>query len=479
MRHPFRILVLLMLAFLAEPLYAQNLSSIIGKAPNQEAFWSVTVRNETGTILESYNPEKVIIPASNQKLITTAAVLDGLGSEFQYETVIYGWGEQVDSLWQGDVIIKGSGDPSISGFLYDDNRYHVFEELLGQLREKGIEAISGNLIAGLSYFDEEYYPKGWDWYDMSFYYGVQISPLSFNNNAVDLEVFADGEIGEAPRIKWFPDSTDYVDFVNKQVITHRSLEYDEYYRRRLGNNTIVLGSGLPKGYYETESLSIDNPPLFFLDSFSKFLNTNGISFRGEFELTNEPIADTRLLHILAIHLSKPLSELAAWTNKESDNLYAEMLLKTLSAEKGDGPGSFEHGIKQVRIFLADFGIDTTYVQMNDGSGLASGNFTKTSIISKLLQKMQNHPAAEAYLSSMSVAGIDGTIAHRMKGTPLYNNFKGKSGFVTGVRTLSGYMEAKSGQKLIVSLATNNYISEKVRPIDAIHEQILLYLYEKY
>ncbi len=226
MRKTSRIVVLLLFVLLSQSLHAQSLSSIIEEAPNQEALWSVTVRSESGAIQESYHPDKVIIPASNQKLITTAAVLDGLGSEFQYETVIYGRGEQVDSLWKGDVIIKGAGDPSISGYLYDDNRYHVFEELLEQLRKKGIKAISGDLIADLSYFDEDYYPKGWDWYDLSFYYGVQVSPLSFNNNAVDLEVFADGDIGETPRIRWFPDSTDYVEFKNQQVNTHAGLEYD-------------------------------------------------------------------------------------------------------------------------------------------------------------------------------------------------------------------------------------------------------------
>lgn len=125
------------------------------------------------------------------------------------------------------------------------------------------------------------------------------------------------------------------------------------------------------------------------------------------------------------------------------------------------------------------GIDTTYVQMNDGSGMAGGNFNKTSIISDVLVKMKDHSEFDAYFNSMSIAGIDGTLQHRMKGTPLYNNFKGKSGFVTGVRTLSGYLEAKSGKEVIVSIATNNYISEKVRPIDAVHEQILMYLYEKY
>ncbi|MCH2449066.1 MAG: D-alanyl-D-alanine carboxypeptidase/D-alanyl-D-alanine-endopeptidase [Gracilimonas sp.] len=478
MKHFLCFLYVLVFVSNVECVSAQNISSIIDRSSNQEAFWSVTVRDDTGRILESLNSEKAIIPASNQKLITTAAILDHFGSDFRYETNIYGEGELTGDTWDGNLVIKGSGDPSISGDLYDDDRYYGFNIFLGQLQDQGIRKIEGNLIADVSLFDEQIYPKGWDWYDFSFYYGVQISPLSFNNNAVDLEVFADGGIGDKPRITWFPDSTDYVEFVNEQVITNPNIDYDEYYRRELGENRIVLGSTLPQAYYEDESLSIDNPSLFFLDSFKKFLLKNGIELDGFLVVSNKK-QDISSLKVLATHRSKPLSELVKWTNKESDNFYTEMMIKTLSADVSKQPGTFEHGIEEVRNFLFGLGIDTTYVQMNDGSGMAGGNFNKTSIISDVLVKMQDHSEFDAYFKSMSVAGIDGTLQHRMKGTPLYNNFKGKSGFVTGVRTLSGYFEAKSGKEVIVSIATNNYISEKVSPIDAVHEQILMYLYNKY
>ncbi|SMO31859.1 D-alanyl-D-alanine carboxypeptidase/D-alanyl-D-alanine endopeptidase [Gracilimonas mengyeensis] len=478
MSKAIRILFLFLFVFAAESLCAQSLSSIIKKAPNQEAFWSVTVRDENGGILESYHPKKAIIPASNQKLVTSAALLDYFGSDFKFVTNIYGDGSQQGATWMGDLIIKGSGDPSISGDLYDGDRYHVFEVFLEQLQDQGIERVEGDLLADVSLFDTQYYPKGWDWYDMSFYYGVQVSPLSFNNNAVDLDVYAEGNIGDTPRISWFPENTDYVTFVNEQVITHPATEYDEYYRREMGGNTIVLGSTLPQGYHEEEALSVNNPALFFLDSFKKYLLRNGISVTGDIEiLPAEASYDTSM--VLAQHHSKPLGKLIEWLNKESDNFYTEMLVKKLSAQSGTQPGTFEDGIKLVRVFLDGLGIDTTYVQMNDGSGMAAGNFNQTSILSGLLQNMQDHPEFDSYFSSMSIAGIDGTLAHRMKGTPLYQNFRGKSGFVTGVRTLSGYMEAKSGKKLIVSLATNSFISEKVRPIDAVHEEILMYLYEKY
>lgn len=463
--------------FVAINLPAQDLSSIINSASNQEAFWSVTVRDEEGNILEGYNSDKLIIPASNQKLFTTAAVLDGLGSDFRYTTNIYGDGVLIDSVWEGNLIIKGMGDPSISGIMYNENRYHVFSSLARKLKELGIYEINGSLIADVSYFNRELYPKGWDWDDLSFYYGVEIAPLSFNNNAVDLVVIADGEVGEKPNISWFPENTSFANFINYQIITPEGTKYDEFYRRDLGNNRIVLGSKLPKGYIEEESLSIAGADMFFLQSFRQFLNHSGIKTPGSYMVQN-PNPDVQNLEVIASHTSEPLSRLIEWTNKESDNFYTEMLLKTLDAEKNRQSGSFEYGIKEVRNFLGRMEIDTTYVIMKDGSGMASGNFTKTSILSEFLVKIQHHPEFPAFFNSMSVAGIDGTIAHRMKGTPLYNNFKGKSGYVGGVRTLSGYFTTASGKKLMVSLAANNFIG-KVRPIDAVHEQILAYLYAKY
>ncbi len=478
MKKLLRIFILAIFLFSANGSVAQTLKSVIKEAPNQEAFWSVSVRNQKGKVIESINTDKMIVPASNQKLLTTAAVLDYFGSDFRYQTSVFGEGELQDSTWNGNVILKGSGDPTISGVMYEEDRYYVFREFLNQLKKKGIKSISGDLIAEISYFDSDVYPKGWSWYDMSFYYSVQISPLSFNDNTVFLEVFAEGEIGDKPRIKWFPDSTDYVQFVNEQVITHPSLEYDEYYRRDMGGNRILLASSLPQGYYETEALSVNNPAKYFLHSFKHFLNTNGIEVRGEIQVADEAL-DYDSAVVLASHQSKPLSMLVERINKKSDNFYAEMLLKTLSAEISKQPGSFEDGTKQVRSFLADLGIDTAYVQMRDGSGLAGGNFIKTESFTKLLHEMKAHPEYESFEASLPIAGVDGSLSYRMKNTPLANNFRGKTGFVTAVRTLSGYLTTKSGKELSISIATNHFLADKLRPIDSVHEQILAYLYEKY
>ncbi|MBO6620765.1 MAG: D-alanyl-D-alanine carboxypeptidase/D-alanyl-D-alanine-endopeptidase [Balneola sp.] len=503
-----RTLVLIVFSFIVSvSLSAQDLEQLLETLPNQEAFWTLTVLDESGNKLENFNSDKLIIPASNQKLYTLAAVLDRLGSDFKYTTNIYGDGELIDSTWQGDLIIRGSGDPSISGFLYNDDRYFVFKSYLEQLKEVGIAKIDGNLVGDERYFDSEVYPTGWDWYDLSFYYGVEIAPLSFNNNAVDIIVTADGEVGDRPRVESFPTSwpveisEEYpvdvferptINLINNQEIVEPSKKYDEYYRRGLGSDRIVLASKLPQGYIEKESLSILYAGSFFLESFDAFLKNNGMKFQdylssheligidllGQNNFELETGLEYSEYELLASHSSKPLTELVKWANKESDNFYTEMMLKTLAAEEQGIPGTFENGIKEVRNFLAEQGLDTNLVKMNDGSGLAMGNYTTTGNISKLLYSMKSHEGWNVFYDSFPIAGIDGSIAHRFKGTELYNNIRAKTGYVSGVRTLSGYMTTRSGKQIVFSLATNHFAG-KVRPVDNSHQQILQYLYEKY
>ena len=466
------------LAFLS-PSSAQDIKTLLHSFPNQEAFWSVTVVGEDGKMLESLNTDKLIIPASNQKLFTLAAVLDRLGSDYRYYTNIYGNGQVTDSVYYGDLILRGVGDPSISGFLYLDDRYHVFRELLSQLRSQSINHIKGSLIANTGFFNNRRFPIGWDWYDLSFYYGVEVSPLSFNNNAVDLIVKANSSVGEKPSIEWFPENTDYVSFQNEQLITEQGTKYNEDYRKSLGKNIFYLGSRMPIGYLEEESLAISEAELYFLDSFDRYLNQSGITTNSTFEVQKDDIPDYWTNYkVLASHSSKPVSELVKWANKESDNFYTEMLLKTLAAVEQGIPGTFENGIKEVRHFLADQNVDTNLVIMNDGSGLAMGNYTTTGNISQLMYSMKSHKEFNAFYNSLPIAGIDGSIAFRFKGTNLYNNVRAKTGYVSGVRTLSGYLTASSGKQITFSLATNHFVG-KVSPVDYSHQQILEYLYQKY
>lgn len=465
------------------PLQAQSVSpevkQLIKNSSADNAYWSLTVRDSTGTVLEAYNAEKLIRPASNLKLLTSATVLDELGPGYTYKTRMYGMGKQVGDTWQGSIIFRGMGDPSISGTFYNEDRLYVLDEFYQALKEQGISKIEGNLIGNDAYFDSKPYPDGWSWDDLSFYYAVPINALSFNNNTVDLTVYANGDVGDTPAIEWFPFDTDYVEFVNNQTITPAKATYDEYYQRLLGTNTIILGSTLPQGYVEKEELSISNPPLYFLDTIKKYFEDGGIEVKGHLIVeSNVHDWDAASHKQLGVHESHPLSDLLEQLNKESSNFYAEMLLKTAAAEHFNTQGSTELGISLMESFAATVGINTSDLSISDGSGMSATNLISTCDLSRLLVAMSEHQYFDAFRNSLPIAGRDGSLEHRFNNTALEGRLRAKTGYVSGVRALSGYLKTKSNKTLIFSIATNHYTVD-TSYIDSIQEAILAKLYERY
>lgn len=454
------------------------IADIIESSSASSSFWSFQVRNSSGEILEEYNGDYLIRPASNLKLVTSAAYLDQLGPDFEFETSLYGSGERSGNRWRGDLYIRGAGDPSINGKAYDDPLF-LFQHWFSILDSMGVEVIDGNIFGHHGYFDDVPYPRGWEWDDLSYYYAPEISALSFNQNVVDLEVRADGNPGSKPSITWFPFETPYVQFVNEQRITPVNTSFDESYRRDLGGNTIYLRSTLPEGHYETEPLSVHNPSLYFIDTFKRYLQLMGIRVEGQLLLSDEPMDwDDAGFTKLHSHRSRPLHTMVDRLNRESDNLYAEMLLKTLVAERYGVPGSTELGLEIVKGFMNDHGFDSTAVTLRDASGMAPATLLKTSDLNRFLVGMQQKPYFDLYYNSLSIAGRNGTLQYRFYNSDIANNFFGKTGFMSGVRSISGYLVTATGERLVVTIATNNY-TVRTAVIDKIHQQILDYLYNRY
>jgi len=473
--------VLITFLCLATTVAAQDktpIRDIIDNSAASSSFWSFQVRNSSGDVLEEYNGNYLIRPASNLKLVTSAAYLDLLGPDFQFTTNLYGTGVQNGNRWDGDLYIRGAGDPSINGVAYSDPMF-LFQRWFSVLDSMGVEVIDGNIVGHHGYFDDIPYPRGWEWDDLSYYYAPEISALSFNQNVVDLEVRADGDPGSRPSITWYPFETPYVRFVNEQRITPQNTSFDESYRRELGSNTIYLRSTLPEGYYETEPLSVHNPSLYFIDTFKRYLQLMGIRVEGQLLLSDEPVAWNNGSFIeLNQHRSKPLHTMIDRLNRESDNLYAEMLLKTIVAEQYGVPGSTELGLEIVKGFMNDHGFDTTAVELRDASGMAPATLLKTSDLNWFLVELQKKPYFDHYYNSLSIAGMNGTLQYRFYNSDITNNFFGKTGFMSGVRSISGYLNTRSGERLVVTIATNNY-TVRTAVVDRIHQQILDYLYSRY
>lgn len=473
---------LLVCFFISPGLQAQISEPILSLIENNRAnnaLWVVQVRDSEGAVLESYNADKIVRPASNLKLISAGAYLDILGPDFHFTTRLYGEGEQTEETWFGDLIVQGSGDPSISGTFYRDNPLFLFEKWAELLIDREIKKIDGNLIGHSGLFDDVPYPEGWEWSDLSFYYAPEISALSFNGNVVDLEVLADGPVGSTPEIQWFPFNTPYVEFVNEQQITARGSEYDESYRRVLGTNTIILRSTLPQGYYETEPLSVLEPAYYFMDTLKRYLAERGIKVTGQIFIDrNYQFQSENGMQLLDEHQSEPLHELIQWMNRESDNFYAEMFLKKVASEVYDVQGSTELGLEMLKSHMKEISFDTTQVNLKDASGMAPANLLRANDLNQYLLKVQQKDYFPYLYESLSVGGMNGTLSYRFRNSPVRGNFNGKTGFVTGVRSLSGYLDTQSGRRLIVSIFTNNYTA-RTSHVDLIHQRILEYLYSAY
>lgn len=441
------------------------------------AHWAVSVRDESGIEVAAFNSDKLMVPASNMKLVTSAAILEELGPDFRYVTNIYGTGKHVGRTWVGDLHIAASGDPSINGDFYDDDDLYVFKRFAEQLRAAGIDSIKGNVFGNTSVFDGQHLPPDWDWYDLPFYYAAEVGPLSFNSNTVFLEVDTNGKPGTKPGITWFPFNTDYVTFVNNQLITARGTSYRESYRRMPGSNVITLASRLPQGYVETEALTVSNPTMYFLDSFVKFLTYDG--FGMDVRYHEDPFPrdwNTTEYTKLATHESQPLSELLQKVNKDSDNLYAEMMLKTLAHHRLGGAGSIRAGEIAANQRFSIMRLDTNFVSFRDGSGLASTNLVSTGFLSGLLHAMKDSPHFAHYDSSMTIAGVDGTFRNRLRGTPLEGNLRGKSGTISRTRAFSGYVKTKSGKLVSFSMIANNF-RVPARDIDRVHEALATLIFD--
>ncbi len=453
------------------------LNFIQEKGP-EEALWSVLIRDvKSGDIVFSHNPA-IIRPASNLKLVTSGAYLDILGSDHRISTNVWLEGKQNGDTWEGNLIIQGGGDPTIGTELAHEDPFDFFHRIRAALASHGIDRIDGSLIGNHSFFDTQEYPIGWSWDDFTYYYAVQNGALSYRENTVGLIVDASGETGARPEIRWEPINTPYVQFVNEQIILPDGAAYDEGYKRRPGTNTITLSSKLPKGMIEKEDLSIHDPAAYFMAVFYQYLARDGFTVSGA-PLTEgiNRVWGQDGLELLMKYESPELSVLVREMNQESSNFISEMLAKYVAAYTLNEQGTTEKGLQLIRNHLGALGVDTTKVDLDDASGLAGSNLISSNEINRFLLIMRSHPEWEAFENSLSVNGENGTLKRRFSDNGMAGMFKGKTGYISGVRTLSGFLKAKSGNEYAVTLASNNFIV-KVREIDQLHNELIEYLYDQ-
>lgn len=443
----------------------------------ENAVWGITVQSlKYDDFLYVRNSNMGLVPASNMKLFTSVFALSRLGPDFEYTTRVYLQGRFVnDTIFDGNVIIRGMGDPTISG-RYKENVTEILEIWADSLVAQNIKVLKGKVIGDDNYFGDDILGKNWEWDSESYWYSAQISGLSFNDNCLDYFVIPT-QVGRLARIRIVPH-TSYVKINNRiKTIDSSFTEVKLNFVRRRASNTIDASGHIPfhsdpgSGY-----VSIDNPTLYTATVFKEILQTKGVAVEQQpFDIDSLKgfSYDTKLdtnIRLVATYTSPQLSEILKVINKNSQNFFAEQVLRTVSAESG-GPGTGEHAIEMELEFLDSVGIKTKYITIVDGSGYARTNQVSPMNIIAILRYIRTHKHWRVFYDSLPIAGVDGTLKRRMRNTPAHGNVRAKTGFVDKVRTISGFLRTFDNEPLVFSIMCNNFTVNRL-DIEKIQDKIL-------
>lgn len=419
------------------------IEEILAEPDLPSAIWGIYVRDlQTGRVVFSRNADKNLIPASNLKLFTTATALDALGADHRFITRLYFNGASSGSTLNGDLVIKGSGDPTFGSRHEDED---PLETWALELRELGITRIEGRIIGDDDVFEDNPYAEGWDIRHIATEsYAAGAGGLSYNDNLVELSISGGG--GRA-RVSSQPGG--YVDIRNR-IGSGRRGAGPFRVSRQVGTNTIELTGRISSSYRGTLRIPIENPTRFTLHAFRDALEAEGITVSATLidmdDLDSAPDYDND--EPLLIHLSPPMSEIARRINRRSDNFYAEQVFRSFSED-----GSTRGGARRVIAFLDRAGVETEGLSFRDGSGLSRKDMVTPQAIVGLLDHMNQHPARQAFWNSLPEGGGSGsTLRSRLQGVPM----RGKTGSLEYVRALSGYVNAPNGRRLAFAIVANNY-----------------------
>jgi D-alanyl-D-alanine carboxypeptidase/D-alanyl-D-alanine-endopeptidase (penicillin-binding protein 4) len=450
-----------------------KISEILAKPELAPAIVAVKVVSlDTGRVLFEENAAKLLRPASNMKIYTVAAALDKLTPEYRFTTSVYALSRpDANGVVRGDLTIYGRGDPSFATRFNNGDYFKGVNDLAARIAAAGVKRVEGDLVGDETYFVGPKYGGGWEWEDLTWYYGAEVSPLTINDNALDLFVKPGKAIGEPAVVTTGPPDP-LLTIVNKVTTTAKGTKRELNVYRGLGENTVTIVGGIPledRGY--TGILGTPHPALLFVYLLRASLSQQGVVVTGKSRTTgpvNQPTMprvslDTSAMYEIAKLESPPLSLIAAQTLKPSQNLYTELILRTLGTMTPPPPTmsplrqtSEELGIEAVRSFLKTAGIRADGLRLNDGSGLSHNDMVTAESAVQLLTFMNKHRYAEVFRASLPVAGVDGTLRNRMRGTPAENNVRAKTGSISAAATLAGYVTTAGGEKLAFAIIVNNY-----------------------
>jgi len=422
------------------------------------------------------NTAKLVMPASNMKLLTLATAAERLGWDFRYSTRLEMAGTVDNGTLRGDLIVVGSGDPSIEAV--NGQPAPALNEFVEALKSAGVRRIEGRVIGDDNAFEEEGLGPGWAWDYLSAGYAAPSGALSYNLNQIAVRIAPGPAAGEAAVVDASPTGHGLTIASTVTTGDASSSTSIEVYRLP-GSTRLALSGTIRAGAVPvTRLVSVDNPTRFFADALRLSMESAGISVRdGAWDLdeVGDRTPDTKR-RVMATHISAPLSEIAALMMKVSLNFDTENLLKTVGLVVRN-EGSTTAGRAAARETLANWGIPPDAYVMYDGSGLSRYNYVSADAIVTLLQHVWwNEKLKGPFIASLPIAGKDGTLANRMRGSVLEGKIEAKTGTISNARSLSGYIETRAKDRLVFSMIANNFTVGSGQ-IDGIVERALARLYE--
>lgn len=465
----------------AAPL-AREIDRIIDESDVKARWGLFVMSSKDGRVLYSRDAGKSFTPASNMKVYTTAVALDSLGGDYRWRTSVYAR-KQPDSngVIDGEVTLYGRGAPDLVSKPKGDAP--SLTKLADQLYQAGVREVRGDIVGDASYFRGELYGLGWQWNDLQWYFGAEPSALSIDENSVEVTMSPAAKKGESANVIVTPNQN-FVRLTNNATTGEPNAITTIGIIRGLSDNNVRVWGNFPvDGRAFSAFLSVHDPPLWAATLFRQALTARGIKVDGgvrsrDFRTAETDKFDPQKAFELAYENSESLAEIVRRTNKESNNLFAELILRTVGKERGASApdpdprknaarGDDEAGSAVVRAWLESKGIATRSVAIRDGSGLSRLDLVTPETTTRLLSAMTNSNAAAEFHDSLPNAGHDGTLSSRLKN--MTGRIFAKTGTLTYTHSLSGYATTQHQEVLVFSIMCNDAIAD--RGVVAIIDQI--------
>lgn len=467
---------------------AGKITSLLAQPDVDRGFWGIQVFSlDDQKVLYALNADKFFVPASNTKLFTTITALALVGPDYRFPTTVEA-GAPLDKYGRidGDVILVGRGDPNLSGrnlpYVLKTERTQsstiALENMADQLVKAGVKYIDGDIVGDDSFYVDEPYGTGWAQDDLQWGYGAAVSALTINDNLILVNILPGEKPGDRAFVTLDPPTAYYK--IENRILTvatggaHKiAVHRDQGSRVVTVWGTVTVNDGL-----DSQELAAEDPASYAAQLFYEILTRRGIVIYGHprvqhtspTSLVSEdvpaaalpslgsvasPPSSNQAPRMLASHDSLPLIEDLRVINKTSQNLHAELALR-LIGKIGGGIGNTETGLKIEKNFLTQVGLTEEQYDLHDGCGLSRGNLVSPAAQVKLLTYAAAQPWAAKFQDTLPIAGVDGSLTDRWKGTDVIGHVRAKTGTLGHVNALSGYAITLSGKNLAFSIMVNNH-----------------------